>query len=1360
MENEEGTTAAEVASVGDHGEMTGEQKDQDPEQQKEEKVPPAAEELVEDTASSSSREDNDDEEEEEVEEEEERDEGEDEEEKEEDPMPLLNFTRLFGALPRCPPQPGDNQRPFAVASTCATMGQVILSPSDTAVSSSANTTITGNSINPVSSPPPTNNNNAQHRTPDATTRQAASLPPTMDPLLSQEPHYVVAMGFENGMLELVEARTGLAVVPSHRLKLREDHREPIVDVSMDSSGTFLAAVDAGRMACVWEFKYTTAAAANAASSSQQPQPQPPSTPAATTQPQQGTATGTTAEVGVFSSFMSAFTGSTPSTSGNNNTAETTPSPPPAAAELSTTSHVSLAGITASSIQMTRISYPRSFGVPTCIAMDPAYKRKREKAVLTGFLDGRLVLTKRGMIFQRRTDAIIYQGTYESNANHQGIEAIQWRGCLAAWADATGIRLFDTETLTRIAHIDRPTGARPTLYPTLSSLRPTLRFETSQYLLVAWGDCLMGLSITDHSQSSPSSTTSGTQQQQASTEAAASSSGGDAAQGQQQQQPVVRRRTVECAMAWELDCVACGVVPFDSEHCVVLGLVAPSDEDDEEAGDDSQSNDLEVQIVAKRDGSILYSSILPMLRRDERNKPKERGNANAQAIVSESAASYTLLSSFALPRMEDVFEAQDENVPEEDFEIQVSLFSPSRGKRFVDSHLKWDIQALAFDDDDNDTFDGTKQVENEYDDTASVDSDDYGFIFRPLSTPSEEETHTDRTAVPPLMVIASSSDAILSRTRDVDDAVAHALAAGKSALVIRRALRQKRRLRRFDISKLVDEYFYSLLRIPREEKETEGEGDANDDKAKALSIRRLKLAARAMPALFGSDIELWEKWVSELENIPGALFVLSDHLPVRGKKLLQGEIECADLCISMSSHLCYALLPLIDPRLPKELYGRVLYRMLGEIDRLASSADSKSETEEHGRLTLRAEECFLNTLTGWGPTNFLKEHIKLCKYHGGAEDSMMRETIQDAEDRFACRFTQTSAGYLTFPVPTAPNKESRAHIRSESYYDTKKALFDVDKLLEIFAARTPVISGVEVPSDSLKDGDNDPNSRVALDATARLNMMKGQFDVALKYFLAIAALHSTRPLAEFETGAIQFSESVGSREIDIPWQSESGVPYTFVLEAIESHHLHQCLLDEQFLSSLKSGKVLPLLSLLKLVGLAAMGDFLIEHCVSPQTPVNEATEADELANEKRGERRGTLPLDLVAQQLASHPKLLHWYLHLVFTRNPEIYVKFPNTAYPPKSVTDLHRKHFDLYVAFAGAEVDSVQTLAGVENYKVGSVSTRLLDFLKVSQSVAEQHRAHRDNPSQFFSSPNHPSISIYRLRCLLEAYDLGMPKAL
>jgi vacuolar protein sorting-associated protein 41 len=485
--------------------------------------------------------------------------------------------------------------------------------------------------------------------------------------------------------------------------------------------------------------------------------------------------------------------------------------------------------------------------------------------------------------------------------------------------------MDADTLTRIAHIDRPTGARPTLYPTISSLRPSLLFERSNSLLVAWGDCLMSMGIREVTTVPVGSAMTGLD------------AGGTS-------QTVVRRRTVECTMAWELDCVACGVAPLDDDNVVVLGLVPPLDDENEEeeevddivvvhenGGDDQNiqgagngasirqgGNDLEMQIISRKDGTIVYSDSLPMLKNPLQNKQPQQQTPGGS--MAESASSYNLLSSFALPRMDDAAEAEEASLTgqllEQAFDLNVSsIFSPASevGKRpFRDVHLEWDLKSIMFQEDKRKNFQPSDDPINRWydekdhkdyddDDAHSVDSDDYGFIIKPLFEP-ELLQQTITTGPAPIMVVTSGSDVVLSRMGDVDDAVAHALAKNKRGLALRRALRHKRQLRRYELSDLVNSYLQALLRLQKKavallEEDKEDEGKDSDAPSPSLSLRRMTLAVQSMPVLLGGDVSLWQRWAQELEGIPGALFLLRDHLPVRGK-FFRGPHSRLRLCASV------------------------------------------------------------------------------------------------------------------------------------------------------------------------------------------------------------------------------------------------------------------------------------------------------------------------------------------------------------------------------------------------------------------------------------------------------------------------------
>ena len=100
------------------------------------------------------------------------------------------------------------------------------------------------------------------------------------------------------------------------------------------------------------------------------------------------------------------------------------------------------------------------------------------------------------------------------------------------------------------------------------------------------------------------------------------------------------------------------------------------------------------------------------------------------------------------------------------------------------------------------------------------------------------------------------------------------------------------------------------------------------------------------------------------------------------------------------------------------------------------------------------------------------------------------------------------------------------------------------------------------------------------------------------------------------------------------------------------------------------------------------------------------------NDERKNLHETLPINLVADQLRSNPKLFHWYLHQIFVRKPEMYVKFPSSAVPPRSVTELHRSHLELYIEYTDKR-DSAEALSGTETYNLERMTTPLLTFLKV-----------------------------------------------
>jgi hypothetical protein len=221
----------------------------------------------------------------------------------------------------------------------------------------------------------------------------------------KQPHHVLLVGFQNGTLSFVELDSGLAVVESRQLTVA-DGSDAIVDVSLDASASTLAAINTRGNCCIFEVRYGRDVAE------------------VTSRPASVENSGNP-----FASFLKNVSRQNNNNNNNNSTDEmadndgTDQQPSPVS--------VSRFVFKALSVQASRLNYPSSYGRPTCVALDPSYKRRREKLFLVGFEDGRLVLTKRGF-FQRRNDNVIYQGT--PTDDYRGIEAVAWRGSLVAWAD--------------------------------------------------------------------------------------------------------------------------------------------------------------------------------------------------------------------------------------------------------------------------------------------------------------------------------------------------------------------------------------------------------------------------------------------------------------------------------------------------------------------------------------------------------------------------------------------------------------------------------------------------------------------------------------------------------------------------------------------------------------------------------------------------------------------------------------------------------------------------------------------------------------------------------------------------------------
>ena len=716
-------------------------------------------------------------------------------------MPLLKFARLVGSLPR---PKREEPAPLSKVCTCSTMGKVH----------------TGDGGR------------------------------TFD---------VLALGFMDGTIQLVDVRTGIDLCPPHILSVdtTTSHvgntqsspappkgQQPsninlnsITALSFDAFGSTLAACQRNGSVAVWEFKWapdpllpTTKQTDNSTSGSTSSSTAPPLTmPDISNQ----TADSATELLRDFSTKVLTYYGPKLVSYPTGNSAF-------------------------------RFSYGLS-SMPTCISLDPAYSRKRpsERTLICGFSDGRVVLTKKnlnlvgaavtnaphqtksimGGLFSGWTkptsDTVIYQGKVaDSEAPNRsicGIEAVSWRGSLVVWVDVSGIKVFDVESMARIAHIDRPSGARAALYhPAISNLKCNLCWESYNSILIGWGDCLMSLQINELS---PADNSGGganigpaESQQRLTASSTLSTDMNTAAITPPTSQ---RKRTVDCVMAWELDCVACGVAPMDSDHVAVLGLVIPElilnrhDDEDEQKGEMSEENSctvevntaptVELQIVSRGLGTIESSDSLPLLYPPRRN-------------VGVSSSDFNLLSSYTIPR-------RDNRV-----ELSGRISTGQTGESFPSSSLRQKENRL-------------EMYQKWSIDRVMCKSD--AFHHPDLNASNKVPAAIKRSKSggtlpqPPIMVVCCASDVVLVNTRDVDDAVAHARSQRNYRLALLRGWMNQPLMKKYSLNFLVNEYLISLI----EEKTAAG----------------LQLAARSCEVLLRGDIEMWEHWIAVLSTIPGGAY---------------------------------------------------------------------------------------------------------------------------------------------------------------------------------------------------------------------------------------------------------------------------------------------------------------------------------------------------------------------------------------------------------------------------------------------------------------------------------------------------------
>jgi hypothetical protein len=349
------------------------------------------------------------------------------------PMPPLKYARIMGSLPR---DDESKSTALSVKVTASAMGRVVVRPSHLLDKKNESSMQSGS-----------NHGYGARQGENSVEWNEYDDDDEIDRSLTRVYH-VLALGFQDGKVRLVDALTGGSVlfgstpgdggawyVNPSAVKRGYDEGQRIVGLSFDSGASYLSALNASGDAAIFgPLKWGK---------------------------QSQRITVSEGEGQNRLGFLASFVG-TESEKTNESKRKITMRPPFALMKPPT----STARFTYEDPQSFRPSLlaggssgsAHSYH-PTCMALDPAYSRRKERALIVGFDDGRLVLSKLqgaagvtgitsyfvgggtsaagGGTTVKKVDSVLYQGMIATSlsGDQAGIEAVTWRGGLVAWADS-------------------------------------------------------------------------------------------------------------------------------------------------------------------------------------------------------------------------------------------------------------------------------------------------------------------------------------------------------------------------------------------------------------------------------------------------------------------------------------------------------------------------------------------------------------------------------------------------------------------------------------------------------------------------------------------------------------------------------------------------------------------------------------------------------------------------------------------------------------------------------------------------------------------------------------------------------------
>ncbi|KAJ8501707.1 hypothetical protein ONZ51_g465 [Trametes cubensis] len=124
-----------------------------------------------------------------------------------------------------------------------------------------------------------------------------------------------------------------------------------------------------------------------------------------------------------------------------------------------------------------------------VALEPNFAKSGSRSVISGGMAGNLILHEKGWLGYKETTLHSGEGP---------VWQVRWRNNLIAWANDIGVKIYDTQSQTRITFIDRPPDS-----PRADLFKCTLHWQDDSTLLIGWADQIKVARIRTRPRKSPS-----------------------------------------------------------------------------------------------------------------------------------------------------------------------------------------------------------------------------------------------------------------------------------------------------------------------------------------------------------------------------------------------------------------------------------------------------------------------------------------------------------------------------------------------------------------------------------------------------------------------------------------------------------------------------------------------------------------------------------------------------------------------------------------------------------------------------------------------------------------------------------------